>query len=109
MVGGRLISTLELHDPLHLKLRAGHEISISVLEVPSPKLGSNYDSGLEHVEFVVSEPLSEFMIKFPMKWDISALNKDVNADIRLVLDNGSSVKFHNASLKDVIRQEINRL
>jgi predicted metalloenzyme YecM len=102
-VGGRLISTFELDIPLRLVLRDGHQISLSVLEVPSPKSSSNYQSGLEHVEFVVSDPLEEFMLKYPMKWDLSALHKEVNADIRLTLE-GCSVKFHNTSLKNVIQQ-----
>jgi predicted metalloenzyme YecM len=104
-IGGRPISTFELHTPLKLVLKDGHQILLNVLEVPSPKSGSNYQSGLEHVEFVVSDQLEDFMLKYPKNWDTSALHKEVNADIRLVLKD-CSVKFHNASLKTVIQQEI---
>lgn len=107
-IGGRPICTFELDTPLHLILRDGHEIYLSVLEVPSPKIGSNYESGLEHVEFVVPDSLSDFMMKYPMQWDTSALTKEVNADIRLALQ-GCSVKFHNMSLKKVIQEETNNV
>lgn len=103
-IGGRPICTFELNIPLHLILRDGHEIYLDVLEIPSPKTGSDYESGLEHVEFVVLDSLSDFMMKYPNQWDTSALNKVVNADIRLTLE-GCSVKFHNMSLKRVIQEE----
>ena len=106
-IGGRPISAFELNEPLCLILREGHEISLSVVEVPSPKSGADYESGLEHVEFVVYESLQEFMAKYPRNWDVSALTKHVNADIRLTLDCGYSVKFHNSSLKNVIERELN--
>ena len=45
IVGGRQISTFKLHTPIL--------DGIDVLELPSPKAGSIYVSGFEHVEFVI--------------------------------------------------------
>ena len=51
MVGGRPISCVRLHRPIeHAGLRVG------VVEIPAPKAGSPYASGLEHAEVVVGTP-----------------------------------------------------
>lgn len=57
IVGGRLIATFKIADPIvtHAARR------IDVIELPSPKSGSSYDSGLEHCEFVIAESLEDFV------------------------------------------------
>jgi len=47
-VGGRSIATFRLHKAI----QCGHQF-VGVVEVPAPKDGSFYQSGLEHVEFVI--------------------------------------------------------
>ncbi|GMH95208.1 hypothetical protein TL16_g13102 [Triparma laevis f. inornata] len=48
VIGGRMISTYKLSTPIPCD-----EHQIELLELPSPKSGSPYPSGLEHVEFVI--------------------------------------------------------
>lgn len=56
IIGGRLISVFKLATPISCDGR-----EIDVIELPSPKAGSEYASGLEHCEFVVDESLENFV------------------------------------------------
>ena len=105
LVGGRLIATYKLHNRIPLILRNGASVYLQVIEVPSPKPGRNYASGLEHVEFVVPD-LHQWQASHPLlQWDVSALIKKINPDLRLAFD-GFSVKFHTQSLEKVIAMEL---
>lgn len=94
-IGGRPISTFKLTKAIHVGQR-----SIDVIELASPKKGSYYPTGLEHVEFVVNDlSLNEFMLLHPsLEWNAKGISKIINPDIRLDFD-GFSVKFHNSSLE----------
>ncbi len=99
-IGGRLIATYRLNNPIRFEER-----SIDVLELPAPKPGSPYPEGFEHAEFVVHEELLAFTERHPqLDWDLSALAKPVNADVRLRFGD-ISVKFHRQSLAEVIETE----
>lgn len=107
-VGGRWIATFKLSTPFKFRDR-----SIEVLELPSPKAGSPYPAGYEHVEFVTDRPLEEFInylekkLKIdPNKIDGKGMAKMRNRDIRVNLQSGKSVKFHERSLADVIQDEL---
>jgi hypothetical protein len=101
MVGGRMIATYEFEHPLEYK---GHKIPL--IEVPAPKTGSHYREGFEHIEVVIKESFETFMQKYPqLKFDTSAMSKDLNAEVRVKLDQFISVKFHQQSLKEVIAIE----
>lgn len=100
-VNGRLISTFKFFEPIKYKNR-----EIFIIEIPSPKKGVTYNSGFEHVEFVIKENLFEFMSKYPnIEFDISNVSKELNAEIRIKLTEDFSVKFHNQSLETVIELE----
>jgi len=100
MVSGRLISTYKLHEPITYKER-----HIPLLELPSPKPGKHYASGLEHAEFVIDTSFEAFMKKYPhVSFETKDLEKKINPDIRISFD-GCSVKFHQQSLEDVIQFE----
>jgi predicted metalloenzyme YecM len=103
IVGGRIIATFQLHEPIFIENQ-----KIDIIELPMPKLGSFYKSGLEHAEIVIGDiDLLEFTKKYPdIIWDLSAVNKTNNADVRIILDNGKSVKFHQMSLQQVIALEL---
>jgi predicted metalloenzyme YecM len=102
MVNGRMISTFKLHSPIIYKNRV-----IDVLELPAPKPGKTYESGLEHVEFVATHPLSEFLAKYPeLDFEIFGINKALNADITLKLGE-YCIRFHNQTLEEVIQAEKN--
>lgn len=57
IVGGRMIATYRLKTPI-VCLDGS---TINVVELPSPKVGSEYVSGLEHCEFVITGALEEFV------------------------------------------------
>lgn len=100
MVGGRMISTFKLNSPIHFNGR-----KIDVLELPAPKAGSSYKSGLEHVEFVTKEPLKEMIARYPkLQFEILGIDKKINADITLRFE-GQCIRFHNQTLEDVIALE----
>ncbi|MBC7427028.1 MAG: VOC family protein [Bacteriovorax sp.] len=100
MVNGRMISTYKLHSPILFNKRI-----IDVLELPAPKPGAKYMSGLEHVEFVTTEPLRNLVIRYPaLKFETYGIDKPINADITLKFE-GQCVRFHNQTLEDVIAEE----
>ena len=97
-INGRAISTFKLNNSISFKSR-----EIWCLELPSPKNGSNYQEGFEHVEFVISEPLEDFLLRFPnINFDRKGLSKKVNSDVRIKFGD-LSVKFHRQSLEYVIK------
>ena len=103
IIGGRALATFRLVDPI----RYGHR-RIPMVELPSPKASSPYPNGLEHAEFVVSEPLEAFVKRYPkLAWDTSAMGKARNADVSIKLSDEPrrSVKFHRQSLDSVIAEE----
>ncbi|WP_187271095.1 VOC family protein [Neolewinella aurantiaca] len=107
-IKGRQISTFRMAEPFQFRGR-----DIWLLELPEPKPGSPYPEGWEHVEFVTDRPLAAFS-----DWitehlgiqetdiDRSGVNKPLNADLRLRLKGGLSVKFHELPLDEVIRIEL---
>jgi predicted metalloenzyme YecM len=73
-----------------------------------PKKGSFYPTGLEHCEFVIPETLDAFIKRYPdVEWDLSAMNKSRNADVRVEFEGGKiSVKFHCQPLEKIIEDEL---
>ena len=118
-IGGRPIATFQLSNPI----ACTHHV-IDVVEIPSPKEGSPYQPGLEHVEFVIGDgtitspwnndvhqqTLESFRKKYPgVDWNTKALHKPVNPElsVKLTTSNGEvfSAKFHCLPLADVIAAE----
>lgn len=100
MVNGRLIATYKLHSPILYRGR-----KIDVLELPAPKPGHSYASGLEHVEFVAEESLQSIVDTYSScSFETQGINKDINADITLRLGE-YCIRFHNQTLEDVIVEE----
>lgn len=107
-IKGRLISTFRMAQPFRHAAR-----EIWLLELPEPKAGSPYPEGWEHVEFVTDLPLADFEAWLINQLGIAAedidrsgLGKPLNADLRLRLEGGLSVKFHELPLDEVIRREL---
>eukprot|EP01041_Mallomonas_annulata_P004935 gene4935-9847_t len=117
MIGGRPISTFRLYDEIKCNEEIGtRSWAISCVEIPCPKAGSYYNSGLEHVEVVIGSSendminslpiLESFMLTHPnVKFDTRAISKHVNADVSVDID-GVKVKFHACSLEDVCAYEL---
>lgn len=108
IVGGRRISTFKLSIPLIYEDR-----QIPLLELPEPKPGSFYAEGYEHVEFVTDRPLAAFVNHLPeliaptvKEIDQKGMVKPRNADVRVKLGDGYSVKFHEQRLEEVICEEL---
>ena len=97
MIGGRPISTFRLHEPVrHTGWR------IDAIELPSPKQGSDYKEGLEHVEFVLYDDIPTFLEKYEgMPFDLRSADRGINPEIGLSLGE-LSVKFHLLSLPTVV-------
>ncbi len=97
-INGRPIATFKLHQSILFENR-----KIWCLELPSPKAGSDYPEGFEHVEFVIDEPFEDFINRYPKTaFDKKGLSKTVNPDLRLKF-NDLSVKFHQHSLEYVMK------
>ena len=113
MIGGRPISTFKLSQPVTVQ-PSGR--LIHCLELPCPKEGKHYDSGLEHCEFVLPKdsPTQTFDTTKPLldlKSHFSSVNfahneKTINGDLQLQLSDTTSCKFHCNSLEEVIRYEV---
>ncbi len=125
-VGGRPISTFKLTTPITFDTTDGNRI-LDVIEIPSPKEGSPYHAGLEHVEFVIGDgshaspmrseahhiALTGWMDLYSStNWNRKALNKACNPDVNVKLSvpkyGAVSVKFHLIPLEDVIKFEESR-
>lgn len=106
LIGGRQIATFKLHEPIIVSKYNRH---VSVIELPMPKKNSFYSSGFEHCEFVIIQNLKEFSDLYNVKWDFSGLHKHINSDIRISFNDTQgkiiSVKFHNDTLENFIKQE----
>ena len=110
MIGGRPISTILLSKPYIYE-----DWAIPCIEVASPKPGKTHQAGLEHVEVTIGgledgfhskDKLKEFMSLYPqIAFDLKAIDKPINADISLTLDDIGSMKFHVRSLLDVCTYE----
>jgi predicted adenylyl cyclase CyaB len=100
-VGGRQIATFKLQAPI-----VWNDLKIDVIELPEPKSVNKYATGFEHAEFVISDDFQIFMKKYShLDFELDAISKKINPDIRLSFDTGESIKFHHQSLESVIEYE----
>jgi len=60
IIGTRPICTFLLHKPIIFRSNFGVEYSVPCVELPAPKNGSPYRSGLEHVEFAIGYPSDSY-------------------------------------------------
>ncbi len=100
MVNGRAISTFLLREPFQTK-----DHKVFLLELPSPKIGSSYETGFEHAEFVVRESFETFSSRFPDLRFYEGGNQTLNPELCLKLSHGKQAKFHHLSLARVIELE----
>ncbi|MFT5999989.1 MAG: putative metalloenzyme YecM [Neolewinella sp.] len=107
-INGRRIATFRMAIPFSFQQR-----EIWLLELPEPKPGSPYPEGYEHAEFVTDRPLAQFETWLTDHLGVAAddldrkgLVKPLNADLRLRLPDGLSVKFHERPLDKVIEEEL---
>ena len=96
---------------------------MSCIEIPCPKPGRHYESGLGHAEIVVGKEgdsiagnavVAAFMERMKERgasftWNTSAMDKALNADVSHQFEyNGgkATVKFHTRPLYEVVALEI---
>ena len=115
MIGGRPICTFKPREPLPVD----GSRTVECIEVSSPKEGSYYTSGLEHVEFVIADAsascegnqhLQEFKnAHSSVNFDERAFGKEFNADLCLSLDlyenRPITCHFHQRPLSEVVVYE----
>lgn len=98
LIGGRYIATFKMIEPIQYKER-----KIWCLELPSPKTGSPYKEGYEHVEFVIDKPFEEFMSLYSsLTFKTKGMSKEVNPEISRKYGD-LAVKFHHHTIEYVIR------
>lgn len=99
-IGGRMISTFKLHDPLIYEKR-----KIQVIELPAPKASRNDKEGFEHIEVVIPMSFDYLISRYNhLVFDMSAINKKHNPELKFKM-NHFQVKFHHNSLEKIIEQE----
>lgn len=103
-VNGRLISTFKLHSPINFG-----DYTISVIELPEPKVGKSTKTGFEHFEIVCDQPFEKIIEQSgSLPWDKSGLAKPINKELEVSF--GSlAFKYHHLSLESVIRLEENKM
>lgn len=97
---GRPISLFILKIPLTLS----KDFTTSMIELPSPRQTHMYPTGFEHVGIVIGKGLTEFKKKYK---DIFTGEKDRKYYTLpfVTFPNGSSVKFYEHSLKEIVELE----
>ena len=101
LVNGRPIATYQLHTPI----KVTDTYALDVIELPSPKPGSPYREGFEHIEAVTVGSLEAFMAQYKsLEFQTHNLNAKINRDISLKFPEGL-VKFHESSLAEIIALE----
>lgn len=99
LVNGRAISTYRMNEPF----RAGNQV-VELLELPSPKVGTEYAKGFEHAEFILKESFDIFAARFPHLNFTKSGSRNINPELCLRTKAGQ-VKFHHLSLDRVIEIE----
>lgn len=98
-VNGRPIATFSLPEPF----KVGSQ-TVSVVELPSPKKGTDYKIGFEHAEFVINESFEFFSRQHPNLEFTRSGNKNFNPELCLKTKVGTA-KFHHLALERIIEIE----
>jgi predicted metalloenzyme YecM len=95
-ISGRPILVCKLQEPL-----VYNEYEIKCVELLAPKVGKQYENGLEHAEFVTKTTLEEFLVMHKdLKFGMDAYERKINPEIKLMFSD-CSVKFHTQSLLEI--------
>ena len=98
-VKGRPICTFKIPEGFTYK-----DHLIELLELPYPKENSDYATGFEHAEFVLTESFEKFQLRHPSTKFKIAGNKNLNPELCVKTAIGGA-KFHYAPLSRVIEIE----
>lgn len=111
-VNGRPISTYRLVEPIvhpHIDDSRLDPWKIGIAELISPKAGVEFKRGLDHFECVTYDDLPTLMERYPdIEFGTRSLNRGVNPELEIKIDDEHSVKLHMQSLAAAIElQRIN--
>ena len=126
MINGRPISLLKLPRPVwYGRCEDGFRPGVSLVELPFPTTKKAYRTGWQHAEFVIKSHSNRFrdeklkprflddiiILEFRDEYariEMKYNKKNINSDLELLLCNktGTTIKFHAASLEDVVEYEI---
>jgi len=94
----RPVAIFKLDDSLDYK-----GMKISFFEILAPAQGDTfYTEGLEHAEFVVSNPLSEMINKYP-SINFYFNDNEINPELILRFPIQANAKFHEMPIDEVIK------
>ena len=97
---GRQISKFLLKDPLSVR---GYKIPL--IELPAPKAGRFYESGLDHFEMAVGEGFADFAEKYRNLWTGADDGGVRNQTVSITFDNWKTAKFHKLPLVEILKIE----
>lgn len=101
-VGGRLIATFKLSQPIKFKGK-----TINIIELPAPKPHAFYHEGFEHIEIVCDESFDVIKKKYPRAhFNALKTKKILNPELEVKLEK-YAIKFHHCSLESIIKLEQN--
>lgn len=95
---GRAVSILILQEPLLLE----DGFTVSMIELPAPRLVHMYPSGLESIGVTVGEELPEFIQRYD---HVLTGVKDHGEHCQpafITFDNDKTVKFYDISLREIV-------
>ena len=97
-VGDRRVAIFELSKTIQID-----SYNIKYFEIIEPKLRQLTKSELDHIEFVINEPLFGFASKYPdIVWDLTAIDRELFPKLSIRLPNGKSIKFHTKEILEEI-------
>lgn len=101
IVGDRRVGVFRLKQPI--EFRGNHIVAFELIE---PKRGHEQVSAWEHAEYVLNEPYTEFMKRYPeLDWDVTSIERYIYSHLKLKLDDSTQVKFHLMDILETIRLE----
>lgn len=98
---GRAISKLLLREPRRL----GDHHDVSLIELIPPPHQRNYPMGLEHLGLVLGPEFEAFAVRHRGVITEQQDQGPFNQPLLITFDDGTSVKFHQHSLHDVVVME----
>lgn len=104
IINGRPIAVFLLNKTIiHPHIDSSHEEwPLDVVELISPKEGSDFPEGSNHVEYVLRRGIPEFLEKYKGKpFEMRAADRGINPEVGLPLGN-LMMKVHNLSLLTVV-------
>lgn len=101
LINGRPIATFHLGEPIRYD-----GWRVDTIELPAPKEGHPVTEGLEHIEFVLYDGIPAFLKKYAGKpFDLRAVDRGANPEVKLKLNDKHSVNFHLLSLPAAVYLE----